>query len=135
MNKLVTILLLVVAALLAGCESREEKKRENALESAVFSYEGVMRWSYFDEVFQMYKPEDGQLLTVPASLSDVRITNYEVVYPLTVAKDGKRATQTVAISYVHEDQQIVRQIRNTQLWFFDEETQLWFLEPPVPEFP
>ena len=130
------LLLLVVSLMLPGCKKRDEKKQVDKLETAVFTYEGVMRWSYFGQVLQMYKStDDSELLEWPSNMDDIRITGYDIVYPLHIDKDGKKASQTVVLSYVHEDRQIVRELQNTQNWEYDEKVKVWFLRPPLPEFP
>lgn len=123
-------LLALLASLASGCLSVKEERRDNALQAATYRYHSAIRWGHFDAAQALRHPDQRADFTVP-DYSNIRVTAYEVVQPLTKV-DENTATQVALIDYVHQDTQVVRRVIDTQRWGWDEETRGWWLLTPLP---
>lgn len=122
-----TLLLLISAILLLpACQSMAEKKREDALNSALKLYGNTLRW---------HGPgNQANFLKDPASMptySKVRIVNYSVVQQ-PVPVDENLVSQVARIEYVHTDTQVIRTIDDSQLWESNEDGTVWLRANPPP---
>ncbi len=120
--------------LLTGCQSLEERQRADSLQETLRSYEATIRWSSGQHAARFREPEQDTTLTQADSKpANIRITHYEVVQGPSMLGD-KRAIQTAVIQYVLQDNQVVREITDQQVWLYDEAQQKWYLNSQVPEF-
>lgn len=123
---------LLVGLMLAGCAAVEKDRRANSLDAATKSYLAALRWSDFEAAVG-FLPPDARPSELPAAFEDLRLTRYEVVRsPVMLTEDS--ASQTVAIEYLYEYNQIVRRLTDRQAWQWDEEAQAWWLESGLPDF-
>jgi hypothetical protein len=128
--------LMLVTILLSGCggsEYIEKSKKSMKLDETLRVYESAVRWGKFDLVYSFGKLEPGERIELPANLSEIRVTRYNVMSP-PYAEDEKTVSQTVDIRYVNVDYQIERSIQDDQVWEYDEELVRWYRISPVPEF-
>ncbi|MEW8299359.1 MAG: asparagine synthetase [Candidatus Thiodiazotropha sp.] len=118
--------------LLTACQTLEEKRRSQSLQDTLRSYEATIRWS---SGLYAGKFRDPQLDVneTGRQRKNIRVTHYEVVQGPTMLGD-KRAVQTAVIQYVLQENQIVREITDQQVWLYDEAQEKWFLSSQVPEF-
>ena len=129
---LLTVLLLFTF-LLSGCETIGEKKRTAKLENTLRAYESALRWSYFDLARNMALPKKDALEKPIPNLENIRVTSYEVTQP-PVMVDPDTAVQMAEIRYVRKDSQVVREVRDRQIWRYDEENKRWGLDSEIPPF-
>jgi hypothetical protein len=119
--------------LLVGCAAVEKDRRALSLDSTTRAYLAALRWSDFEGAFGFLPPETRLQQELPAGFNDLRITRYEILKPPVITTDTQ-ATQTVAIEYLYEYNQVVRRITDRQSWRWDDQAQAWWLESGLPEF-
>ena len=125
------LVLLILLAGLAGCNTFQEKKRENTLDSTLSNYHTAMRWGHWESLISMRSPKAPKMPEV--DLDNVRVTGYELRQPpVEIEKD--KVVQVVQIDYVLRDRQQLRKLRDNQEWRYDPETKLWSLFSPFPDF-
>jgi hypothetical protein len=125
------LLCLGLALLAAGCGTIKKDKRTLGLEAATNAYGKAIRWGYYETAYGYVHPNLRQ--PVPKAIENVQVTSYEVVQPPVLADDDK-AQQMVQIEYVLRDTQVLHKLSDRQDWRFDEETETWWLNSPVPAF-
>ena len=128
------LVLSLLAMTLSGCFVVPSTKgtRANSLEAYPSQYRKMMRWAYYDEATQYLRSRDGsEIPTDLARLSRYRVTKFEIRSTL-VADHGKEARVVAAIEYYEIDSGVLKSLVDTQLWWFDDESQRWFLESPLP---
>jgi hypothetical protein len=129
------VLVLVLAGLVAaGCASIRKDQRATTLLVATKGYESALRWGYHETAFGYLPPDVRKGKEPPPVLKSVRVTGYEVVQPSTLSGKFEEATQVVAIDYVHEDRQVVKQVTDRQLWRYDPKLDTWWLSSGLPRF-
>lgn len=128
-----TLIGALVSILTTGCASLGEDRRFRALEDTADSYRAALRWGDHEMALQALPAElrDGQASA--DELAGLRITRYDVLQPLVIRADGT-ATQTVAIEYLSERNQVLRRVTDRQTWRWDEEQKAWKLYSGLPDF-
>ncbi|MEW8506741.1 MAG: asparagine synthetase [Candidatus Thiodiazotropha sp.] len=121
-----------LVCLLTACQTLEERQRSQSLQDTLRSYEATLRWSSGLHAAKFRDSQQHQSETAPQR-KDIRITHYEVVQGPTMLGD-RRAVQTAVIQYVLQENQVVREITDQQVWLYDETQEKWFLNSQVPEF-
>jgi hypothetical protein len=125
--------LLVVAFLVAGCAAVERDRRVMTLDSTTRAYQHAMRWGDFESALGFLPPEKRQEQEWPAVFDDLRITRYDIQGPMVMLTDTQ-ATQTIAVEYLYEYNQVVRKVTDRQSWRWDDQAQAWWLESGFPDF-
>ena len=124
---------LFIGIVLTGCASLEKDRRAIGLEAATNAYQSALRWGDFESAMGLLSPELRGDDELPQNLEDLRITRYEVVQPPLIGADD-RATQTVSIEYLFEYNQILRRLTDRQVWRWDEQKNVWWLQSGLPDF-
>ncbi|MGD2082945.1 MAG: hypothetical protein PVF91_08270 [Chromatiales bacterium] len=125
------LLTILVALSLTGCLSSQ--RRDNDLRTTLRKYEATIRWGHIENAYLFRRLEPDERPDIPQGLDNIRVTGYEVVRPPGAPKDD-RITQTVQISYLFRDQQVVRTVVDRQTWEYDPDDSRWYLTSAVPEF-
>ncbi len=125
--------LLAIALSLFGCGSVEEKKQAIVLENTLAAYENTVRWGNLSNAYQFLSPDDDRDRQAPPDLNDIRVVSYEVVSS-PVRMDEDTALQTVRIDYLRVDEQKVRNLIDRQVWKYEADSKLWYLDSEFPEF-
>lgn len=126
------IIITLLVALLAGCQTISERKQADDLQEVLRNYEAVIRWGSIDQARRFQSP--GQADEPGAAVpGDLRVTHYEVVQGPTMV-GGNSAVQTAVIQYVFEESQVVREMADRQTWRYEPEAERWFLASPLPTF-
>lgn len=129
----ISAILLVLAAVVAGCQTLQEVKGRDKLKSTLTSYAATLRWGDPAQAFNFLRPEEAEQVQVPEGLDNVRVTGYELASPPTYLSDHV-VTQTVVIEYVFEDRQVYRTLTDRQFWEYEVEDERWYRTNPVPPF-
>jgi len=125
--------ILMLLPMLTACKTYSEKKDAQLLESRISTYGQAVRWAHMEDAHGYVKREPGDKIKLPENMENIRITEYEVFIPPYKMSDGT-VIQTVRITYVHKDRQVVKSLTDEQLWEFDEERENWYRINPIPEF-
>jgi hypothetical protein len=125
------LLTALLALTLTGC--MDNQRRDNDLKTTLRKYEATIRWGHIENAYLFRRLEPQEEPEIPEGLENVRVTSYEVVRPPGTPKED-RISQTVQISYLFRDEQVVRTLVDRQTWEYDPEEKRWYLTSAVPEF-
>lgn len=120
----------ISALLLVSCSTIEKDKRANGLQAATNGYQAALRWGYYDTALAFL---DSKMPLPTVNFKGLRLTGYDVVQSLRMPNKAN-ALQTVAIEYLYEDRQIVKQLIDQQHWHWDAARKAWFLQSGLPKF-
>ncbi|MCU7891919.1 MAG: asparagine synthetase [Candidatus Thiodiazotropha sp. (ex Ustalcina ferruginea)] len=126
------LILLFLLSMLSACQTLGERQRAQSLQDILRRYEATMRWSSGQQASKFKSTEHVEMEVKPAR-KDIKVTHYEVVQGPSMLGD-MRAVQIAVIQYVFQDSQIVKEITDQQEWLYDEESEMWYLNSPVPVF-
>jgi len=128
-----TIVMLGLAALLAGCpQTREEKGLGKTLEQ----YEVIVRWAQWDAAVDFIAPD--YQVEHPISRLELdrlrlfRVTQY-IVRSSTPLADGTSHVQVVELHIFNKNQARERIIIDEQYWKYDEQRKRWLLHSGLPD--
>lgn len=129
--------LFIVLMICAGCSSTSslgKKSRANSLDLAADSYRKLIRWGYFDEAAKYLRAKDGSV-TAPDldTTARYRVTAYAIRSQL-AADTGDEARVLAVIEYYEIDSGVINLLTDEQLWWYESETERWYLESGLPAF-
>jgi len=128
-----SLLMLLVAVLLAGCPQTKEEKD---LSETLLQYETLVRWAQWDAASNFVAPE--YLEENPITNLDLerlrlfRVTQYQVRSSAPV-DEGDGLLQTVEIRMYNKNQARERIIIDEQYWKYNPETKRWLLHSDLPD--
>lgn len=128
-----SLLMLLVAVLLAGCPQTKEEKD---LSETLLQYETLVRWAQWDAASNFVAPE--YLEENPITNLDLerlrlfRVTQYQVRSSAPV-DEGSGLLQTVEIRMYNKNQARERSIIDEQYWKYNPETRRWLLHSDLPD--
>ncbi|AHE97972.1 hypothetical protein [Thioalkalivibrio paradoxus] len=123
----------LAGVLAAGCATTQKDRRAQGLDAAANSYQAALRWGDYAAAMAMLSPDRHLADELPDAFLDLRITRYEIVRPPVIHTDD-RATQTAAIEYVYEYNQVVQRLTDRQEWHWDDASKNWWLASGLPDF-
>jgi len=125
---------LLLTLILTGCNPIKQDRMTDTLQNATNGYQKALRWGYFENAYNYIHPDRRVEAISPEALEGLRLTGYDVIQPPTINTESGTATQLVAIDYLYEDRQVVKQIKDRQLWRYDAKEKSWWLESGLPAF-
>ena len=128
------IALLLLATLLSGCASMDERKKTTLLDTATRHYESAIRWGDYATA-NSYRLQDSAdaLATNPENLKRFRVTSYDTLNTV-LNTDETDALVVVQIKYYDEERMKEVTLTDRQHWKYDTEAGLWHLDSPLPAF-
>lgn len=136
-RRIVCLLALLGAVLLGACAEVPmvaKRSRVDDFDTTVKSYGKMLRWGYYDEAAKLLRARDGSVVEADFDrVARYRITRYEIGSKL-VDDTGREGRVLAAIEYYDVDTGIVRELRDEQLWWFDDTDERWYLGTPLPGF-
>lgn len=139
-SALLLSLVLLPLALTGGCKTLSETRQSDALTRTLRGYHAAVRWSDFAAVLSYHKYDlddadqaaaDPAPLPLPEDYAHLRVTGYDVVYP-PVQSSESTAQQMVLISYIDNNDQVLRRVQDRQTWLYDDKTKSWVITSPFP---
>jgi hypothetical protein len=124
-------LLPCLALVLPGCMLGGTRDAED-LRDLLHRYEAAVRWGDLRNTYGFLKP--GTRVQIPNGLDNVRVTAYEIVSAAAPEGEG-RWGQTVSIQYLHRDRQQLKTLIDRQVWVKDPDTENWYRDNPMPQYP
>ncbi|QIK37049.1 hypothetical protein GWK36_02460 [Caldichromatium japonicum] len=106
----------------------------DTLQKATDGYQDALRWGYFENAYGYIHPEQRANRPFPDTFKGLRLTGYEVLQAPRIQADKQMATQLVAIDYLYEDRQVVKQLTDHQVWHYDPAQKTWWLISGLPDF-
>lgn len=133
MRQLRTAATLALTLLLAACASGSAKQQ--ALDRALYTYAGMIRWGEFQAAWDYVDPEVRE--QQPLSETDierykqVQVTGYHVQSsgPTPEGDYG----QVVSIALINRHTQAERTVTATERWHYDEAAKRWWLTSGLPD--
>lgn len=130
MPRALTLLLLLLAAACASSSSKQQ-----ALDRALYTYAGAIRWGEFEAAWDDVDPE--VRAQRPLSETDferykqVQVTGYHV-QSSGPTPDGDYG-QIVSIALINRHTQAERTVTATERWRYDEDAKRWWLTSGLPD--
>lgn len=126
----------VAGLLLGGCGSLQSQKRANALSDTLNEYRILMRWGDYESALTYVRFRPGKAKELPAvdldALKQVRLASYDVVEQV-VTPGETEAEVKVAMTYYHEESNVLHSLTQVQHWWYDGERNHWYLETEFPD--
>jgi len=117
-----------------GCASTQKNKTLNDFDERSRLYGRLLRWREFEGAVAMIRHQDESSVEVNLEdYKDLRVTDYEIKR-VVMGEDLKTAVVEADISYYFETINLVKQLRDTQSWWYAEEAETWFLDDDLPAF-
>ena len=130
--------LLITAAIflaaVSGCATLDKESRLLGLTQAVRLYENSIRWGDFNVAAGLLRRRDGGATSATVNVpQEVRVTAYasEIV---AVNDEVTEATVATRFDYYFPDSGKVRTTSESDLWWFDPDTQQWYMDGGLPSF-
>lgn len=128
---LVTVMLLGVSS---GCARLEAEERSIQLQDLWSAYRKAIRWAEFEIAKDYVRHRDGSGYDYDKTYHEgIKVTSMEIT-KRNVSMEKLEAVITAEISYYHLDHGSVKSIVDTQVWWYDEETERWYLDGVFPAF-
>lgn len=128
------IILLSLSLLLVSCNGVNIKQQVRTLDEAITEYNTSLRWGMYKNVDAYNKSADG--ISTPVNreaMKDIRITGYEVMEKH-LNSDATEAIVKGQINYYNNEFGTLRKVPFEQKWWYDTESNHWFVEGAMPEF-
>jgi len=132
-KRILSTILILLAVQLGACRNGPFTSQPMELETVLRTYEGNVRWGQLQNMYAFLKRDTETPIEIDEGLDNVRVTGYELLSPLTQETE-MRWRQTVMISYVLIDRQVVRQVVDEQVWVSEDDGKSWYREQPLPVF-
>lgn len=129
MHRKWTLSLIITAVMLAGCQTLASDKEKNQLTDRLKRYETTLRWGYYHQLGGFLKT--AQPLADEKNLNEVKIIRYEMIEP-PIIFEKNQAVQKIRLSYLRQDEQVVRTFVDHQQWQFNEDIEQWQLTSSLP---
>ena len=128
------IALFVSLGSLGGCASKKKNQTLSSFDETTRLYGRLLRWREFEGAVNMIRHQDESAVDISLDgYEDLRVTNYEIK-KVAMGDDLKTAVVEADISYYYETTNVVKEIRDTQNWWYLEEAEKWFLDDNLPAF-
>jgi hypothetical protein len=128
-----SLLMLLIAILLAGCPQTQEEK---GLSETLSQYETFVRWAQWDAASNFIAPEYQEEHPITSleleRLRLFRVTQY-LVRSSAPVDGGDGLLQTVEIRIYNKNQARERTVIDEQYWKFNQETKRWLLHSGLPD--
>ncbi|QMU61777.1 MAG: hypothetical protein GKR92_08740 [Gammaproteobacteria bacterium] len=130
---LVTALCISVISL-GGCASKKKNQTLSSFDETTKLYGRLLRWREFEGAVNMIRHQDEASVEIDLDkYKDLRVTDYEIKQ-VVMGEELKTAVVEADISYYFETTNSVKEIRDTQSWWYLEEAEKWFLDDDFPAF-
>jgi hypothetical protein len=128
------ILLLFTLIALTGCAGANLKNQMDKLNTALTQYGVALRWGHYHQAISYHMNRAGeQPLVDKTNLEHYNVTAFRPVDPV-VNEEGTEATIPIEIDYYDKEYGVLRNIKETQYWWYNEETKRWLTESAFPAF-
>jgi len=136
-SKLLFIILTALClsfASLSGCASKKKQETLSTLDERIRLYGRLLRWKEYEGAVNLIRHQDESSVEVNLDeYKDLRVVDYEVK-KVVMGEDLKTAEVEAEITYYFETINAVKNIRDSQSWWYAEEAEAWFLDDDFPAF-
>jgi len=131
-------LLLVVIALLGGCETMKKKNIAWELDDCSKSYNKMIRWHELDKAGAVFPPEElqSEFMRKADSAKGVTVTDFRIK-KMECSPEKGEATVILDIDYYREPSVTVKTVEDIQEWKYvgEKDNKQWRLMTLPPDFP
>lgn len=128
------VLMLFALLVMTGCAGANLKNQVDKLNDALTQYGVALRWGHYNKAVSYHINRNGeQALVDPEHMKRFNVTGFRPIDPI-VNEAGTAATISMEIDYYDKEYGTLRNIRETQYWWFDEKSKLWLIESGFPSF-
>ena len=118
----------------SGCARLEAQEKSIQLQDLSAAYRKAIRWSEFEVAKHYIRHRDGSGFDYDkAFLEGIKVTSMEIVKH-DVSIENLEAKVTAELSYYHLNQGSIKTIVDKQLWWYDPDTERWYLDGEFPAF-
>ena len=126
--------LFVLVALFAGCASMQQAKITVQMQDRTNAYRKAIRWSEYDIAAPYIRRRDGSTFSFDTEFYEqIRVVENEIQNREVFEADGL-AIVTSKIRFYHVDYNSVVDLTDRQTWWYDAETEQWFLDGSFPDY-
>jgi hypothetical protein len=98
-------------------------------------YRKAIRWSDFETANSFTKVEGSENKSPDFNkLKLIKVASYELKEMVILKKDKTQVRQIVEITYYKVDDNLLRTLRDVQLWEYDGERKSWYIQSGLPDF-
>lgn len=131
--KKIIFFLIIISLVITACGSDSKKKK--SLDSTLYKYAAVIRWSDFDSALSFLKPGNKKVL--PSSFELERLKQFKVSgyaeSPISPGPKENVILQNVEIQLYNIHTNKTRIIYDHQAWEYDAEKLQWYLISGIPK--
>ena len=131
------VCLAVTATFIAGsngCARLQAEERSIQLQDSSATYRKAIRWSEFEVAKSFVRRRDGSPFDYDQTFHEgIKVTSMEITRRK-ISIENLEATVTAELSYYHLDHPSVRDLVDTQVWWYDIESERWYLDSAFPPF-
>lgn len=127
-------LIMFVLLAITGCAGANLRNQVDKLNNTLTQYGVALRWAHYSQAISYHVNQDGEQALVDRNyLERFNVTSFRPIDPI-VNEDGTEATIPIEIDYYDKEYGTLRNIKETQYWWFDEESKRWLIESGFPAF-
>ena len=123
----------IITLILSSCSGTSNKKLN--LDSTLYKYASLIRWSNFDAAVNYLKPSDEGIK--PSTFELQRLKQFKVSQylesPITPGGEEQIILQNVEIQLYNIHTNKTRTIYDHQSWEYDDKLKQWFLTTGIPK--
>jgi len=120
--------------LLQSCASQKTETVITRFDVQTQLYGRLLRWREYEAAINMIRHQDETEVELDAKqYDDLRVVDYEIK-SIKMGDELKTAVVKAEISYYFETQNVIKNLRDTQNWWYLEEAKQWFLDGSLPQF-
>lgn len=113
-------------------------KRSNHFEQTADEYRILIRWGEFEKAQNYSRLRlDTEAKFDREFYQNIRVTRYELVDQIAVGddpEDPREIRLIIDLDFNQANEVTVHTLRYEQLWWYDENTERWFLDGQLPDF-
>lgn len=126
------LLLILFASLMASCARMDRREKLSDLQDSLQSYAAALRWERYGDAYEYIRARDGSKPDLDTEGFDgYRVTNIDIIRSDLNLEETEAKTYVV-INYYKDTSGTVREIKEAQDWWYDEERKRWFLDGDLP---
>lgn len=128
------ILAIFIMVTMNSCAGANIKNQAEMLKNTLTQYGAALRWAHYNQAISYHINRNGEQALVDKShLERFNVTGFRPIDPV-INEDGTEATIPIEIDYYDKEYGTLRNIQETQYWWFDEASKRWLIESEFPLF-
>lgn len=119
---------------LAACKSGGIREQVQDLDYAINDYAYALRWSRNGDAVDYHRNRDGSRPGIDLDgMKAIRVTGFTIAEKI-LSEDATGASVKGVLNYYHEDYGTLRTLDYSQSWWYEPESEKWYLESDFPRF-